>query len=366
MRRGLFAMIVMALMLFVPSVMLLAQEEKAPGAKETKDMKHMEHMKPMKMQLTDEQKAKIKEIRMNQRLKVIDAKAAMEKDAIMLRKELAKDQPSMTEIEPILKKLADARVAMQTVRIEGLLEVRKILGPDWKAMRDRRMGDDPMESSEMEEEGESEGAESPAMEHMSAVPGCGMGMGMTGGDRRTVIVLNRAGRGMGMGRTGEWRMVQRRGGAMREGGMMMGRMGMGCCCCCCMGMGMGGNMMHKGEGMKMGEMGCGMMQKGGEGAGMGKGCGMMQKGEGMKKGGMGSCMMHKGGEGAGMAMSGCMTTGKMGGACMKNEGAKGSCSGSSEGWANKGLYRPRARGMSGKACAGTCKSEMKEKTETKQ
>ncbi len=404
MKKGLVAVVVVAFMLLVPSAMLFAQVEKTAGATETKEVKHQ------KMTLTDEQRAKIKEIRTSQRLKVIDAKAALEKNQIVLRQEIAKDQPSMTEIDATLRKIADARLAIQKARIEGALEVRKVLGPEWKAMmKECRMGDDPAEATETEMEGDSEEADPAAMGDMDPGMGCPMGMDM-GDGKRTVVVLRGSGDRMGMRARGMrgWRMTERPGFSMREGGMMMGCGGdcmMGGCCmskgmdgrCCCMGKGMGGNMMYRHEcmgkskmshkmimrkpgGMGMGGGCCMMMQKGGMGGGCPmSGCMMMQKGgmgEGcpmsgcmmMQKGGMGAgspmsgCMMHKG-EGGAKEMSGCMMkAGGAGGACTKAKGAAGTCAGES-GWKNKGAYRPHTWGMSGGSCTGKCTQEMKVKLE---
>jgi Spy/CpxP family protein refolding chaperone len=352
MKKGLVAVVAMALMLLVPSVMLFAQEEKAAGAKETKEMKHM------KMTLTDEQKAKIKEIRTATRLKVIDARATIEKEQIMLREEIQKDQPNKTEIEATLRKLADARVAMQTARIEGLIEVRQILGPEWKSMmKERRMGNAEQGESEMEES-ESEESDNPSFEHMRGGTQCpmgmGMGMGMMGRDRR-VLILRGEREGMRARGTRGWRMVRPgyflHEGPMTERGEGMMRSGSS------MGMGMGGNMMYRREGMGMGEMG---RHEGGRRVIIRRPGGM---GMGMSEGGR--MMMEKGGEGAGSPMSGCMKGGEMSGAKrMKMEGAT-ETSGES-GWKTRSAYRPHTWNMGDKTCTGKCKHEMKVKVEVKE
>jgi len=370
MRKRLFVVVAIALMLLVPSAVLLAQEKPACAkAKEAKEMK-----------LTDEQKTKVQAFRMDQRMKAIDARAELQKQAIMLKKELMKDQPSMTDVEAILKKMSDARMKLQTIRVQGLLEMRKILGPDWKTyMKARRMGGAPTEMGEMDKEGD-EGDEGEEMEaegptEMAPMAGC-MGAGGPMGEGRKVIILRKGpGGSMEMGEMGGM------GGCMGMPGMRGG--------CCMMhkegkGRGRGSMaggcmMLERGKGGRMGmpgmRGGC-MMQKEGKGCGMGSmagGC--MKMGE---MGGMGgNCMMMKGGKGCGMETM-------MGGCKMGKAGAKGSCSSMAGGWRHKSLYRPHFSGGSGCSmnsdcgkesncsaggahkCSGKCKKEIKVEVETKQ
>ncbi len=122
MKKGLVILVALSIALLMGSSMLLAQEKacaekgKAACAKE--------------MKLTDEQKAKIDEMKTNLRLKMIDLKAEREKLAIALKTEMKKPEPSMQEIEGIVKKLSAVREKIQLAMIEHRLAMRKLVGPE--------------------------------------------------------------------------------------------------------------------------------------------------------------------------------------------------------------------------------------------
>lgn len=122
MKKGLAILVALSIALLVGSSLLLAQE-KAPVEKEKGTCKK-------EMKLTDEQKAKIDEMKTNLRLKMIDLKAEREKLAIALKTEMKKPEPSMQEIEGIVKKLSAVREKIQLATIEHRLAMRKLVGDD--------------------------------------------------------------------------------------------------------------------------------------------------------------------------------------------------------------------------------------------
>jgi hypothetical protein len=122
MKKGLVILVALSIALMMGASMLVAQE-KAPVEKEKGTCKK-------EMKLTDEQKAKIDEMRTNLRLKMIDLKAEREKLAIALKTEMKKPEPSMQEIEGIVKKLSAVREKIQLATIEHRLAMRKLVGDD--------------------------------------------------------------------------------------------------------------------------------------------------------------------------------------------------------------------------------------------
>jgi len=158
MKKRLLVGVVLMLVVFAISTMLAAQE-KAPAGKEMA-ARHKE------MKLTDDQKAKVEELKTNQRLKTIDLKADLQKLGIMLKQEMMKPEPNKQELEGIVKKMSVAREKLQLAHIEHMLAMRKILGPDWRAHMSMGGG----EGCKM-------------MEGPGMMEGCGMaeGPGMKGG-----------------------------------------------------------------------------------------------------------------------------------------------------------------------------------------
>ncbi|MFA4947288.1 MAG: hypothetical protein WC674_02125 [Candidatus Krumholzibacteriia bacterium] len=122
MKKGLIILVALSIALLMGASMLIAQE-KASVEKE-KGM----HGKEMK--LTDEQKTKIEEMKMNFRLKMIDLKAERAKLGIMLKKEMTKPEPTMKDIEGIVKKMSAVRERIMLAAIEQKLAMRKLIGPD--------------------------------------------------------------------------------------------------------------------------------------------------------------------------------------------------------------------------------------------
>jgi len=191
---------------------------------------------------------------MNFRLKTIDLKAEQEKLGIMLKKEMMKPEPVMQDIEGVVKKMSAVREKLQLARIEHVLAMRKLLGPDWRKLMRPGMGECKDECKEM--------------------------MGGPGMMGRRVIRMRTAGSDSKPGCS-----MERPGMAAMKGGCMMDK------------------------GQEMGEKGgCMMMQKGGKCSShmSGKWHSKMFRPYG-KKGccsGMSGGMMHKGAMGAGGCMGG--------------------------------------------------------------
>ncbi|MGD1049005.1 MAG: hypothetical protein ABR899_09700, partial [Candidatus Krumholzibacteriaceae bacterium] len=245
MKKVLTLGVVLVLMVFLSASMLVAQE-KAAGEKEKGSWQK-------ETKLTDEQKAKIHEMRTELRLKMIDLKAEREKLAIQLREEVMKPEPSMQDIQGILKKLSDAREKTQLAAIEHVIAMRKLLGPEWRTF----MRGEMRERMGMMRERGTAGAGGEREEMFMRRPM--RGMGERGGmmNMRTMRMRGREAREESGEEAGE-----------QPGMMMMRRPGMG------------------------GENGCGMMNKGAMGAAGGMGemkgcCTMMQKG--------GACCSEKSG-----------------------------------------------------------------------
>jgi hypothetical protein len=195
---------------------------------------------------------------MNFRLKTIDLKAEQQKLGIMLKKEMMKPEPAMQDVEGIVRKMSAVREKLQLARIEHMLAMRKILGPDWRKHMQAGMGGcgDMMGEAGMEFAGD----EKDVNIMRKPTPGMGEGCGMMG---KRVMRIRTAGRD-----SKPCCSMERPGMGAMKGGCMMMQKGGKCCSqmsgkwhskmfrpfgkkgCCS---GMSGGMMHKGA---MGAGGC--------------------------------------------------------------------------------------------------------------
>ena len=273
MKRGFVLSVACLLMVLLPASMLLAQEmvsvEKEKGSCQ-KEMK-----------LTDEQKAKMEELKVEHRMEAIDLKAGCEKLGLMFKKEWMKPEPSLQELGNLVKQMSAAREKLQMNNIQHMLSMRKLLGADWQMYLKARNGGccEMMGDPGMPMAGGGECC--PMMgEMMPAMAGAG-GCGGMGEKRMIRIVGEGPGAGCGMG-------------AMKGACMMQ----QGGASCCSSRPGKWHSKMFRPFGKKgwcSPKSGC-MMQK----PGMGAGCGM-----GAMKGG---CMMQQGGGCKGGMKAGCMGT----------------------------------------------------------
>jgi hypothetical protein len=269
-----------------------------------------------KARLTPEQKAKIEDLRMDFRLKLIDLKAEREKLAIMLGKELRKSEPDMQAIEGIVKKMSPVREKIQLAAIEQGLAMRKLLGPEWRtlmrpAARERRV----MRFMPGRDTDEMEGGEGSWMG-----PDRMMRMRMERGPEGNVRWMERTGPGAETGAgpmTMGSRAMMRRGAMAARGGAMMG-----------------GRMMR---GPAMGARGMGEMEEG---------CGMMEERHECHKGGSASCdarMFRPFGKKSSCSLS-----------CEMHRGAGGD---------HRGMMEMRSRGMkAGASKEMKCKIEIKKES----
>ena len=293
MKRGFVLSVACLLMVLLPASMLLAQEmvsvEKEKGSCQ-KEMK-----------LTDEQKAKMEELKVEHRMEAIDLKAGCEKLGLMFKKEWMKPEPSLQELGNLVKQMSAAREKLQMNNIQHMLSMRKLLGADWQMYLKARKGGccEMMGDPGMPMAGGGECC--PMMgEMMPAMAGAGGCCGM--GEKRVIRIVGEGpGAGCGMGAMRGGCMMQKPGmgagcgmGAMK-GSCMMQQGGKGCCA---LRPGKWHSKMFRPFGKKgwcSPKSGC-RMQK----PGMGAGCGM-----GAMKGG---CMMQQGGGCKGGMKAGCMGT----------------------------------------------------------
>jgi len=122
MKKGLIILVALSIALLMGASMLVAQEKACAGMEKGTCKKEMK--------LTDEQKAKIEDMKMSFRLKMIDLKAEREKLGIMLKKEMMKPEPLMKDIEVVVKKMSAVREQIQLAGIGHMLAMRKIIGPE--------------------------------------------------------------------------------------------------------------------------------------------------------------------------------------------------------------------------------------------
>jgi hypothetical protein len=238
MKKGLVILVALVLSVLLSAPMLFAQE-KAAGEGEKASSKKA-------MKLTDEQKTKMEELRADFQMKTIDLKAEREKLAIMLKKEMDASEPSMQEIAGIVKKMSAVREKLQLAGIEHAIAVRKLLGPEWRALRRSGMGERRGMMEKRTMHGRRERPEG-AMER----PGMPMGprIGAMKGGR---IMTQKRGT-CSSDRTGNWNRMMFRHFGKRSG---------------CSGM--GGCMMHGGAGHRTGAMEGGCKEAGREGRGAAK------------------------------------------------------------------------------------------------
>jgi len=278
MKRGFVASVAFAVMLLFSASMLLAQE-KAVSEKEKGSCEKA-------VKLTDEQKAKLEQLKMDHRMKAIDLRAEREKLGLQFKKEWMKPEPSAQALESLVKQMSAVREKMQLNGIEQMLAMRKLLGPDWRMLMKSGAGHSCEmmggEGMPMAGDGECCPMMGAMLPHGEAAGGC------SGVEKRVVrIVGEGAGAGCGMGAMKGGCMMQKPGmGAGCGMGAMKGgcHMKQGAGSCCPSSAGKRNSRMFRPFGKKecCSIQKCGAMGKGSMGAGCGGGS--------MK----GGCMMHQG------------------------------------------------------------------------
>ncbi|RKZ08983.1 hypothetical protein DRQ05_00530 [bacterium] len=98
------------------------------------------------LNLNEDQKAKIAELKVNHQMDVVEPRAKVKKLNLMLRQELMKAEPSRKNIDSILGKIGDVKALLAKKKIDHLFELKKVLTPEqWKKLVSRmpmeRMGE---------------------------------------------------------------------------------------------------------------------------------------------------------------------------------------------------------------------------------
>ncbi len=91
--------------------------------------------------LSDDQTQQLDKISYESRLKMIDLRATLEKQQLMLGEMLEADQPNEDAVLGQVDKVSQARGAISRARVETMLSTRKVLTPEqWKKLKTSRMG----------------------------------------------------------------------------------------------------------------------------------------------------------------------------------------------------------------------------------
>ncbi len=86
-----------------------------------------------KMELTEEQEAKIAGLKFEQEISSIKLEAELKVLKLTLKQEMSKDDPSEKELKALVSKIAAIQEKQHLMKIEHMLAMRKILGPEnWK------------------------------------------------------------------------------------------------------------------------------------------------------------------------------------------------------------------------------------------
>lgn len=85
------------------------------------------------IELSEEQKAKMAELKMEQEIAGIKLGAELKILKIKIKQEMSKDDPSEKELKALVSQIADIQEKQHLKKIEHMLAMRKILGPEkWK------------------------------------------------------------------------------------------------------------------------------------------------------------------------------------------------------------------------------------------
>ena len=100
------------------------------------------------LDLDQEQQTKMEKLKLEHKLAGVDMRAEQAKLRLQMKEEMMKDEPSRKALEKYSKGMAVNREKMQMMRIDHMLDVRKILNPEqWKIFarhhydREGRMGE---------------------------------------------------------------------------------------------------------------------------------------------------------------------------------------------------------------------------------
>ncbi len=91
--------------------------------------------------LSDEQTAKIEELRTTHMKSMADQRASVTKAKIDLRSLMSADEPNKAAITSKMKEIADLRLRQETARVDHMFDVRTVLTPEQQKMFREHMGD---------------------------------------------------------------------------------------------------------------------------------------------------------------------------------------------------------------------------------
>lgn len=90
-----------------------------------------------KLNLTDQQVSQMEQIYQQNRLKLIDQVAAVQKQEVLLEPMLSADRPDETQVLAQIDKVAQARAELEKSHARMLLGIRQVLTADqWKQLKD--------------------------------------------------------------------------------------------------------------------------------------------------------------------------------------------------------------------------------------
>ena len=91
--------------------------------------------------LTDQQTQRLDKIALDGRLKMIDLRADLEKEQVILGPMLQVYHPDEAQVLAQVDKVSQARAALEKQRVETMLATRNVLSEEqWKKLQDARMG----------------------------------------------------------------------------------------------------------------------------------------------------------------------------------------------------------------------------------
>lgn len=94
-----------------------------------------------RLKLTDDQVARLEKLAHDTKLKMIDLRAQKEKEQLAMKELLRSGSDDLSAMKKQLKSLSQKRAEMQELRLENLIESRKILTDEQKELiRDRHPG----------------------------------------------------------------------------------------------------------------------------------------------------------------------------------------------------------------------------------
>jgi len=94
--------------------------------------------KPKGLNLTDEQKAKMSDLRLALQKKLLPLKSDLQSKMTNLRLLKTEENPNLNKIDKLIDETGKLRTQMQKEKVRHQLEVRKILTPDQRKIWDSR------------------------------------------------------------------------------------------------------------------------------------------------------------------------------------------------------------------------------------